>query len=225
MAKKYNLQISLAIIFLIAAGFNSVSAHPVVNYALKDAPAGEIAWYYIKMGITHIIPNGFYHILFITRLCLLSNKIKTILWQATAFTVAHSVTLALSLKNIIVAPAPVVEPIIALSILFVAVENIILHELKAWRILIVFFFGLVHGMGFASALNEVGIPPDRFVETVVTFNIGVELGQMCIILIVFGLIILPFGKRVHYRKFIVYPLSIVIALVAAYWTIERLMIF
>ncbi len=190
MAKKYNLQILLAIIFLIAAGFNGASAHPVVNYTLKDAPAGEVAWYYIKMGITHIIPNGFDHILFITSLCLLSNKIKTILWQATAFTVAHSVTLALSLKSIIVAPAPVVEPIIALSIMFVAIENIILHELKAWRILIVFFFGLVHGMGFASALNEVGIPPDRFVETVVTFNIGVELGQMCIILMVFGLIIL-----------------------------------
>src|SRR5258705_7655055 len=104
MSKKYKLQISLAIIFIIAGNFTGLSAHPVVNYALKNAPAGEVAWYYIKMGIIHIIPNGFDHILFITSLCLLSNKIKTILWQATAFTVAHSVTLALSLKNIIVAP-------------------------------------------------------------------------------------------------------------------------
>jgi hypothetical protein len=222
MAKKYKLQILLAIIFLIAGDFTSLSAHPVVNYALKNAPAGEVAWYYIKMGITHIIPNGFDHILFITSLCLLSNKMKTILWQATAFTVAHSVTLALSLKNIIVAPAPVVEPIIALSILFVAVENIVLHELKAWRIMIVFFFGLIHGMGFASALNEVGIPPDSFAEAVLTFNIGVELGQITIIMLVFGLIILPFGKTNNYRKIVVYPLSIMIALVAAYWTIERL---
>ncbi len=224
MQKKYSLKIKLAIIFVIAACFNSLAAHPVVNYALKDAPANEVAWYYIKMGITHIIPNGFDHILFITSLCLLSNKMKTILWQATAFTVAHSVTLALSLKGIIVAPGPVVEPIIALSIMFVAIENIILHELKAWRILIVFFFGLVHGLGFASALNEVGIPPNRFTEAVITFNIGVELGQITIILLVFGLIIIPFGKRTNYRKIIVYPLSIVIALIAAYWTIERLMI-
>jgi hypothetical protein len=224
MAKKNILQILLAVIFLVVAGCGSVSAHPVINYALKDAPAGEVAWYYIKMGIMHIIPRGLDHILFITSLCLLSNKIKIILWQATAFTVAHSVTLALSLKSIIVAPGAVVEPIIALSIMFVAIENIILHELRAWRILIVFFFGLIHGMGFASALNEVGIPPNRFAETVVMFNIGVELGQISIILLVFGLIILPFGKKVNYRKILVYPLSIVIALIAAYWTIERLML-
>src|SRR5215471_6632793 len=198
-------------------------AHPI-NITMERTPTQDVVWFYLKMGITHIIPNGFDHILFITSLCLLSNKIKTILWQATAFTVAHSVTLALSLKNIIVAPAPVVEPIIALSILFVAVENIILHELKAWRIMIVFFFGLVHGMGFASALNEVGIPPDRFVEAVLTFNVGVELGQMAIILVVFGLIITPFSKAKNYRKLVVNPLSIVIAVVAAYWTIERLLI-
>src|SRR4051812_6862645 len=116
MKKNYKPQVFLSALLLIIAGFNVVNAHPVVNYALKDAPANEVAWYYIKMGITHIIPNGFDHILFITSLCLLSTKLKTILWQATAFTVAHSVTLALSLKNIIVAPAPVVEPIIALSI-------------------------------------------------------------------------------------------------------------
>ena len=73
MAKKLSLQISLAVIFLIVAGCGSVSAHPVVNYALKDAPAGEVAWYYIKMGIMHITPKGIDHILFITSLCLLSN--------------------------------------------------------------------------------------------------------------------------------------------------------
>src|SRR5215467_10439893 len=110
MSKKHTLQIPLVLILIIAGSFTSASAHPVVNYALKDAPAGAVAWFYMKMGITHIIPNGFDHILFITSLCLLSNKIKTILWQATAFTVAHSVTLALSLKNVIVAPAPIVEP-------------------------------------------------------------------------------------------------------------------
>ena len=219
---KYKPQISLLVMCLLFGSFTNVNAHPVVNYALANAPVGEVAWYYIKMGITHIIPNGFDHILFIISLCLLSNKMKTILWQATAFTVAHSVTLALSLKNIIVAPGAVVEPIIALSILFVAIENIILHELKAWRIMIVFFFGLVHGLGFASALNEVGIPPDRFGEAVLSFNIGVELGQVTIIALVFSLIILPLSKKNFYRKTVVYPMSIVIAIVAAYWVVERI---
>jgi hypothetical protein len=154
---------------------------------------------------------------------LLSNRIKTILWQASAFTVAHSITLALSMKNIIVAPGQLVEPMISLSIVFVAVENILLSELKPWRILIVFFFGLVHGMGFASALNEVGLPRNNFFTSIVAFNLGVEIGQIAIILLVFSLLVTPFGKKVNFKKQFVYPLSIIIALIASYWTIERVM--
>ena len=201
---------------------NHAAAHPVINYAVKDVPVHEVAWFYIKMGVTHIIPNGFDHMLFVASLCLLSNKIKTILWQASAFTVAHSITLALSMKNIIVAPGAIVEPVIALSIVFVAVENILLSELKAWRIAIVFMFGLIHGLGFASALNEVGIPPNQFVTTIISFNVGVELGQIIVILLVFAFIILPFGKIKNYKRFVVYPVSLLIALVAAWWTVERI---
>lgn len=200
----------------------NVSAHPVVNYAMEHAPTQDVVWFYIKMGILHIIPEGFDHILFVTSLCLLSKKIKVILWQASAFTVAHSITLALSMKNIIVAPSPVVEPIIALSIVFVAVENMLLTELKPWRVLIVFFFGLVHGLGFASALNSVGLPQTKFFTSVISFNIGVELGQIMVILLVFGLIIIPFGKLKNYKQVIVYPLSIIIACIALYWTIQRM---
>src|SRR6201989_3118211 len=141
------LKFFLAVCFLLLAG--NIYAH-TINYALDRAPAGNVFLYYLKLGYLHILPNGFDHILFVTGLCLLSNKISTILWQATAFTVAHSITLALSMKNIIVAPGAVVEPIIALSILFVAIENLLLSELKPWRIAIVFMFGLIHGMGFAS---------------------------------------------------------------------------
>lgn len=210
----------LIFIFLFYAG--NTYAHPVINYALKDLPVHEIAWFYIKMGITHIIPLGFDHILFVVSLCLLSKKIKTILWQASAFTVAHSITLALSMKSVIVAPGAIVEPIIALSIVFVAVENILLSELKVWRIAIVFMFGLIHGMGFASALNEVGIPPNQFVTTIISFNVGVEIGQIIVILLVFALLIIPFGKLKNYRQIIVYPVSIIIALIAAWWTVERI---
>lgn len=202
--------------------FKYTYAHPIINYALKDLPVHEIAWFYIKMGITHIIPLGYDHILFVVSLCLLSKKIKTILWQASAFTVAHSITLALSMQSIIVAPPAIVEPVIALSIVFVAVENILLNELKIWRIAIVFMFGLVHGLGFASALNEVGIPPNQFLTSILSFNVGVEIGQIIVILLVFGLIIYPFGKLKNYKKIIVYPLSFSIALIAAWWTIERI---
>ena len=193
-----------------------------INYALEKAPTGNVIWYYLKLGYRHILPEGFDHILFVVGLCLLSNKIKVIFWQATAFTVAHSITLALSMKNIIVAPSAVVEPIIALSIIFVAVENLVLTELKPWRIIVVFMFGLIHGLGFASALNEIGLPRNKFATSILSFNLGVELGQITIIALVFGLIISRFGKKVWYRQRIVYPLSICIAVIAGYWAYERM---
>ncbi len=192
-----------------------------INYALEKAPAQHVVWYYLQLGIKHIIPEGFDHILFVVSLCLLSTKIKNILWQATAFTVAHSITLALSMKNIMVVPGAVVEPIISLSIMFVAIENILLTELKPWRVLIVFMFGLIHGMGFASSLNEIGLPRNKFYTSILSFNSGVEIGQVIVIASVFALIIIPFGKRKGYRIYLVYPLSVLIALIAGYWTVQR----
>lgn len=197
-----------------------VSAH-TINYALEKSPAHMVAWFYLKLGFSHIIPNGSDHILFVTGLCLLSTRLKTILWQATAFTVAHSITLALSMKNIIVAPGAVVEPVIALSIVFVAVENLILTQLKVWRILLVFMFGLIHGMGFASALNEIGLPSNQFFTSILSFNAGVEIGQITVIAVVYFLVMIPFRNKNWYRPRIVYPLSICIALVSAYWTVQR----
>jgi hypothetical protein len=193
-----------------------------INYNLENAPLHNVVGFYVKLGIEHIIPNGLDHIMFVTGLCLLSTRLKTILWQATAFTVAHSITLALSMKGVITLPAAIVEPIIALSILFVAVENILLSELKAWRIIVVFLFGLIHGLGFASALNEIGLPRNQFLTSILSFNIGVEIGQVIVIAFVFALIILPFGKKQSYRKWLVFPLSTIIALIALWWTIQRI---
>jgi len=211
---------SLFIIIALLLSSTTSFAH-TINYVLEKAPTGNVVIYYLKLGFTHIIPQGFDHILFVSGLCLLSNKIKVILWQATAFTVAHSITLALSMKGLIIAPSAVVEPIIALSILFVAVENLLLTELKPWRIFLVFMFGLIHGMGFASALNEIGLPRNKFFTSILSFNLGVEIGQVTVILTVFALVIIPFGKQPYYRKWVVYPLSVVIGLVALYWTIQR----
>jgi len=198
-----------------------VWAH-TINYALANAPTQHVVAYYLKLGFQHIIPEGFDHILFVIGLCLISTKVKTILWQATAFTIAHTITLALTMKNIIVAPGALVEPIIALSIMFVAVENLIISELKPWRIGIVFMFGLIHGMGFANSLNEIGLPPNKFFTSIIAFNAGVELGQMAVIAAVFLLLIIPLRQQLWYKKGVVYPLSILIALIACYWTVQRL---
>jgi hydrogenase/urease accessory protein HupE len=205
---------------LIIAG-TTVSAH-AINYAMEKAPASEVCWFYGKLGYLHILPNGFDHILFVIGLCLLSNNIKIIAYQATAFTIAHSITLALSLKGIIAAPPSLVEPVIALSIAFIAVENIMMKELKSWRVVVIFLFGLIHGMGFASSLNEIGLPRNQFLESVAFFNLGVELGQLSIIILIYGLLIRFFGNRCWYRTRIVFPLSAIIAFVAFYWTIERI---
>jgi uncharacterized membrane protein len=193
-----------------------------INYALADSPTHHVVWYYLKLGFQHIIPEGLDHILFVVGLCLISTKIKTILWQATAFTVAHTITLALSMKGTIAVPATLVEPVISLSIMFVAVENLILAELKPWRVAVVFLFGLIHGMGFANALNEIGLPPNKFFTSILAFNAGVEIGQIAVIAAVFSCVIIPLRNHGWYRKRIAYPLSILIALIACYWTVQRL---
>jgi len=213
-----------SILFLFSACLiaSPVCAHEV-NYILENAPVENVIWFYLKLGFEHIVPLGLDHILFVICLCLLNNKFKTVFWQATAFTVAHSITLALSMQNIIMLPAEIVEPIIALSIFFVAVENLLLDKLKPWRIILVFLFGLIHGIGFAAVLSEIGLPRDKFLTSILSFNVGVELGQIAVIAIVFALLILPFGKKPWYRKRVVYPVSILIALIAAYWTVERML--
>jgi len=194
-----------------------------INYQLETASVHNVVSYYTMLGVRHIIPLGFDHILFVTGLCLLNTRWKTIIWQASAFTVAHSITLGLSMKGIVTLSPLVVEPLIALSIVFVAVENIILNELKPWRILVVFLFGLVHGLGFASSLNEIGLPRNRFLTSILSFNLGVEAGQLAVILLIFGLFVVPFKQKESYRKIIAYSLSLAIAGIASYWTIERMM--
>ena len=215
------IPLSILAIFSILNIPTILSAH-TINYALEGQPASQIFSYYLSLGYRHILPDGLDHILFVVGLYLLSPKLKDVLWQATAFTVAHTLTLILSMKNLIVAPPALIEPIIALSIVFIAVENMISARLKSGRLAIVFLFGLVHGMGFASALNELGLPRDAFFSSLLTFNVGVELGQITVILACW----LAFGKwfsnETWYRKRIVLPISVVIAAVALVWTFERL---
>src|SRR5262249_38880833 len=117
-----------------------------------------IALRYIALGFTHIVPKGLDHILFVLGIYLLSSRARSILWQVSAFTIAHSITLGLSLYGVVAAPTRIVEPMIAVSIVYVAVENVVRAELKSWRVALVFGFGLLHGLGFAGALKELGLP-------------------------------------------------------------------
>ena len=199
----------------------SLSAHVVVG-ELEKMSKTDAALLYLKLGYQHIIPQGFDHILFVLSLFLLSPKLKPLLFQATAFTVAHSVTLGLVMYHVITPPPSIVEPVIALSIMYVAIENIISPKLKTSRIGIVFLFGLVHGMGFANALGQLGLPQNSYLTSLIMFNVGVELGQITIILLAFFLLGKWFGGRSYYRKAIVIPLSIVIAMIACFWTVQRL---
>ncbi|UOQ98857.1 HupE/UreJ family protein [Hymenobacter sp. 5317J-9] len=196
------------------------AAH-VLNTDLSKLSRTEIFWTYLQLGFTHIIPLGFDHILFIISLYILEPRLKPVLLQATAFTVAHSITLGLAMYGLIQPLPAVIEPIIALSILFVAIENIITDRLNPWRVAVVFGFGLVHGMGFASALTGLGLPPKDYFGSLISFNVGVEAGQVAVILLCWALVGRWAAHKTWYKQRVVVPVSVVIGLVAAYWTVER----
>ncbi len=181
----------------------------------------EIVTQYLALGFTHILPKGLDHILFVLGLFLLSTRLKPLLWQVTAFTVAHSITLGLSIYGVVALAPAIVEPLIALSIAYVAVENMITRQLHAWRVLVVFLFGLLHGLGFAGVLRELGLPRSEFLTALLAFNLGVECGQLAVITVA-ALALWPFIRRPWYRQAVVVPASMAIALAGAYWTVTRL---
>ncbi|HVR99633.1 MAG TPA: HupE/UreJ family protein [Thermoanaerobaculia bacterium] len=194
-------------------------------FALADAVVpptrAEVARLYLGLGFTHILPKGLDHILFVLGIYLLSRRVKPVLLQATAFTVAHTLTLALTLYGVISLSPAIVEPLIALSIVYVAVENVLTPELRPSRLALVFAFGLLHGMGFAGVLAELGLPRSEFLTALVSFNVGVEAGQLAVIALAFLAIGLPFSDRAWYRRRVVVPLSCLIAAVGLYWSIQR----
>ncbi len=176
---------------------------------------------YLVVGFEHILPLGLDHILFVIGLFLLSTALRPLIIQITAFTLAHTVTLALGALGYISIPGSIVEPLIALSITFVAIENIFADKLNKWRPFVIFGFGLLHGLGFAGVLSEFGFAPGQFVASLIAFNIGVEIGQLTVIAICFLAVGIWFGKRDWYRPAIVYPASLAIGGYSFVWFIER----
>jgi hydrogenase/urease accessory protein HupE len=176
---------------------------------------------YAVIGFEHIVPKGLDHILFVVGIFLLSLHLKPILLQVTAFTVAHTITLGLSIYGVISLPPSIVEPLIALSIAYVGIENCFSSKLHSWRVVLVFAFGLLHGLGFAGVLSEIGLPPSDYLTALLSFNVGVEIGQLVVIMLCLASVGW-WRHRDWYRSYIVVPASAVIALTGLYWTWERI---
>ncbi len=184
---------------------------------------------YVRIGVGHILPDGADHILFVLAVFLASVRVRALVWQISAFTVAHTVTLALAATGLITPSANLVEPLIAFTIAFVAIENLVFEEMTRWRPVVVFGFGLIHGLGFAGFFGELGLPPGQFWSALIGFNVGVEIGQLCVIL---SAAILAYALRrwlrdpagvAGYRSWIVRPASTLIGLTGLWWGVTRLL--
>lgn len=220
------------------AGFleNGAMSEALPREGFVSETAGAVFWRYIFVGFDHIVPKGLDHILFVLGLFFLSLKMGPLITQVTVFTVAHTITLALASLGIVTVSPAIVEPLIAASIVYVAVENIFAKGITPWRPVIIFLFGLLHGLGFASVLGEFGLAPGRFVAGLIGFNVGVEVGQLFVIAMAFILIWLTTRAAnmkaltddetparsfaVAYRAIALCG-SIVIAIIGAYWAVER----
>lgn len=197
---------------------------PLPRSGIAIVERGQAFARYVLIGFEHIVPKGVDHILFVLGLFFFSLRWGALLWQVSAFTLAHTITLALATLKIVEIPPSIVEPLIAASIVFVAVENIFggkKAHIGAQRIAIVFVFGLLHGLGFASILGEIGLDPTQFFLSLIAFNVGVELGQIAIIVVALLLVGLPFGRTAFYRVGIAIPASVFIAAIGLYWAVER----
>ena len=193
---------------------------PIVGAAPEEG-ALTIARRFVHLGFTHILPGGLDHVLFVLGLALLSSRLRPLLAQVTAFTLAHTVTLALAVYGVVSLPPRIVEPLIAASIVYVAVENLVRTKATWTRVAVVFAFGLLHGLGFAGVLTELGWPQGRKLTALLSFNVGVELGQLAVIAIALGLLALLTRLKLPRRR-LEQGLSAGIAIVALVWTVQRL---
>lgn len=208
---------------MLCCALPSASAHEGVT-DLENLSKSETLWIYLQSGFSHIIPLGLDHILFIVCLFLGSRNLRTLLLQATMFTLAHTLTLGLSMFKVVDLPSTIIEPVISASIVFMALQLLFGKSSHRGQLITIFFFGLVHGLGFAGALQEYGMPKDYFLSALLVFNLGVEIGQLSVIIMAYLLIGWWSGKWKGYRRWIIVPSSFVIAIIAGWWTIERLVL-
>ncbi len=178
------------------------------------------------LGIQHIIPKGLDHILFVFGLFLFSSSLKKLISQITIFTIAHSITLIFVSLSLMRINPQIVEPIIALSIVYIGLENIFKKYVKEYlRYVVILFFGLLHGLGFALVLSDIGYRSTDLFINLVSFNIGIEVAQISIVLVLYLLIALNFAKNKNYRILFQVPSSLLISSIGLYWFFERINFF
>ena len=181
---------------------------------------------FFVLGVQHIIPKGLDHILFIFGLFLFSSSLKKLITQITIFTIAHSITLIFVSLSVMRINPQIVEPIIALTIVYVGLENIFKNYIKEYfRYVVILFFGLLHGLGFALVLSDIGYRSTDLFINLFSFNIGIEVAQISIVLVLYIFIALNFAKNKNYRKFFQVPSSILISSIGLYWFFERINLF
>jgi hydrogenase/urease accessory protein HupE len=204
------------------------SDRPSTPFSLQVISPQTSAWSqlvdYSLIGYRHIIPLGADHILFILGLYLYGTRWRPLIWQVSLFTLAHSLTLGLGIFGWVQLPSRWVEPLIAASIVFVALENLrpSTNAPPPRRLLIVFGFGLLHGLGFADMLRTFNMPTDTYLTTLLGFNLGVELGQLSILAAAFALTGWLRQQPNQYQHWVAIPGSILIGLTGLVWTLQRL---
>jgi hypothetical protein len=187
---------------------------------LAVAAAASVVPRYFVSGFTHILPDGLDHILFILALFFLSRSFGVLLVQLTLFTLGHSLTLGLALHGLVSMPTAIVEVAIALSISFIAIENLLLDRISRWRPWLVLGFGLIHGLGFAHTFNGTTLSEGDFLPALFSYNVGIEAGQIVVVGLAYAAVA-AWWKRDLYMKRIARPASTAIALTGFYWAVER----
>jgi hydrogenase/urease accessory protein HupE len=189
----------------------------------RDAGLWDNMYDFAEIGVRHIL-SGLDHILFVLSLLLVFVSVREIFRLTITFTIAHSITLILAGTGMLVLSSKIVEPIIALSISFVAVASVFfgnrkwIGDMKA-KIIMVFVFGLFHGLGFAGLLEEIHVPEEKFVSSLFAFNIGIEIGQLIIVAVALPLILLARKKSWYPR--VIQGIAIVIGALGIFWAIQR----
>jgi hydrogenase/urease accessory protein HupE len=206
------------------------ASQPWIEIAARTGPLA-VAGAYVLHGIEHIL-LGYDHLLFVLALVLIVRNLRVLVWTITSFTLAHSITLALATLGVVHVPGPPVEATIALSILLLACEIVRIRRgrpslTQRWPWVVAFTFGLLHGFGFAGALSEIGLPRGDIPLALLSFNVGVEVGQLAFIAVVLGLITV--AQRIAIPSFMnryAYPAAtFAIGTLAAFWFVERVAMF
>ncbi len=208
------------------------AAEPSTTILRTETGEAKTSWQvardYGGIGTNHILPDGTDHILFVLALFLGAAGWQQLVWHISLFTLAHTATLGLAAAGVISPPASIVEPLIAASIAFVAIENVFWRGSSRWRPFVIFAFGLIHGMGFAGFFGSLGLPPGQFWPGLIGFNIGVEVGQLAVVAFAAWLALAARPVLQLYgfsdRSTVTVPLSLAIGAVGLWWAAERVVV-